>query len=140
MDMAKDTSLIDRVVIVTGGSRGLGKEMTLALLEAGARVAVVGLNDSAHLAQAIKEGEAVAGAGRVIPLVADLRREADCARIADETIRAFGTIHVLFNNAGVGLQALEDASGKQRPRFWETSVEGWNLLVDTDVHGVFLMA
>lgn len=138
--MAKDTSLVDRAVIVTGGSRGLGKEMTMALLEAGARVAVVGLNDSAHLAQTIKDGEAVGGAGRVIPLVADLRSEADCARTAAETIKAFGTIHVLFNNAGLGLQVIEDASGRPRTPFWETSVEAWNKLVETDVNGVFLMA
>ena len=45
--MAADPSLIDRVVIVTGGSRGIGREMAMTLVEAGARVVVVGLTDSA---------------------------------------------------------------------------------------------
>ena len=85
--MAADPSLIDRVVIVTGGSRGLGAEMALALVEAGARVAVVGLNDSPHLAQTVKEAEAVAGSGRLIPIVADVRRDADCQRVAAETLQ-----------------------------------------------------
>ncbi len=138
--MAADPSLINRAIIVTGGSRGLGKEMALALVEAGARVAVVALHDSAHLAQTVKEAQAIAGGGRLIPIVADLRRDQDCQRVAAEAIGAFGTIHVLFNNAGLGIQVVEDYSGKPRTMFWETPLQAWYDLVDTDVHGVFLMA
>ena len=82
----------------------------MTLVEAGARVAVVGLTNQPHLAQTVKDAKAVAGDGRLIPIVADLRRDADCQRIAAETIRAFGTIHVLFNNAGLGLQVIADYS------------------------------
>jgi NAD(P)-dependent dehydrogenase (short-subunit alcohol dehydrogenase family) len=138
--VAADPSLIDRTVIVTGGSRGLGREMTLALAEAGARVAVVGLSDSPHLARTIKDGEAIAGGGRLIPIVADVRRDADCQRIMAETLNAFGAIHVLFNNAGLGIQVVENYSKKPRTMFWETHLEAWNAIVDTNVHGVFLMA
>ena len=77
--MAADPSLIDRVVIVTGGSRGLGKEMALTLVEAGARVAVVGLTDSAHLAaDRARTREAVAGDGPADP---DRRRPAARRRL-----------------------------------------------------------
>jgi 3-oxoacyl-[acyl-carrier protein] reductase len=138
--VAADPSLIDRVVIVTGGSRGLGKEMAMALVEAGARVVVVGLRDSSHLAQTVKEAEAAAGKGRLIPIVADLRKDADCQRVTAETLKTFGAIHVLFNNAGLGLQVIADAAGKPRAMFWETPLDAWNALVDTNVHGVFLMA
>lgn len=138
--MAADSSLIDRVVIVTGGSRGLGKEMALALVEARARVAVVALRDSPHLAQTVKEAEAIAGKGRLIPIVADLRHDADCQRVAAATLKAFGAIHVLFNNAGLGIQVVADAAGKERAMFWETTLDSWYALVDTNVHGVFLMA
>jgi NAD(P)-dependent dehydrogenase (short-subunit alcohol dehydrogenase family) len=138
--VAADPSLIDRTVIVTGGSRGLGREMTLALAEAGARVAVVGLSDSPHLARTIKDGEAIAGGGRLIPIVADVRQDADCQRIMAETLNAFGAIHVLFNNAGLGIQVVENYSKKPRTMFWETHLEAWNAIVDTNVHGVFLMA
>jgi 3-oxoacyl-[acyl-carrier protein] reductase len=138
--VAADPSLIDRVVIVTGGSRGLGKEMAMALVEAGARVAVVALRDSPHLAQTVAEADAVAGKDRLIPIVADLRREADCQHVAAQTLKAFGAIHVLFNNAGLGIQVIADAAGKSRAMFWETPLEAWYTLVDTNVHGVFLMA
>jgi NAD(P)-dependent dehydrogenase (short-subunit alcohol dehydrogenase family) len=138
--VAADPSLVDRVVIVTGGSRGIGREIAMTLVEAGARVAVVGLTDSAALAKTVQDAKAIAGDGRLIPLVADLRRDADCQRIAAETIKAFGTVHVLFNNAGLGLQVINDYSKKTPTMFWETDVEAWNALVDTNVHGVFLMA
>jgi 3-oxoacyl-[acyl-carrier protein] reductase len=138
--VASDPSLVDRAVIVTGGSRGLGKEMALALAEAGARVAVVALRDSAHLAQTMKEIETRAGQGRAIPIVADLRRDDDCQRIAAETLKAFGAIHVLFNNAGLGIQVVADAAGKSRAMFWETPLEAWYAITDTNVRGVFLMA
>jgi NAD(P)-dependent dehydrogenase (short-subunit alcohol dehydrogenase family) len=138
--LATDPSLTDRVVIVTGGSRGLGREMAMALVEAGARVVVVGLNDSPQLAQTVKDAEAVAGQGRLIPMVADVRRDADCQRVAAETLKAFGAIDVLFNNAGLGLQAIENLTKKPRTMFWETHLDAWYAILDTNVHGVFLMA
>jgi NAD(P)-dependent dehydrogenase (short-subunit alcohol dehydrogenase family) len=138
--VAQDPSLIGRCVIVTGGSRGIGREMALTLVAAGARVAVVGLHDSPQLAQTVKDAQSLAGGGRLIPIVADLRRDADCRRIADETLKAFGAIDVLFNNAGVGIQVVANYSGKPRTMFWETDLEAWNTICDTNVHGVFLMA
>lgn len=138
--MAADPSLLDRVIVVTGGSRGLGREMALTLAGAGARVVVVGLNDSPHLAHTIKDGEALAGGGRVIPIVADVRRDPDCQRVVAETLKAFGAIHVLFNNAGLGIQVVENYSKKPRTMFWETHVEAWNAIVETNVNGAFLMA
>src|SRR3954466_2467117 len=138
--LAADPSLIDRVVIVTGGSRGIGREIAMTLVEAGAQVAVVGLHDSPQLAKTAQDAKAIPGGGRLIPIVADLRRDADCQRIAAETIKAFGTVHVLFNNAGLGLQVHHDYSKKTPTMFWETDVEAWNALVDTNVHGVCLLS
>jgi 3-oxoacyl-[acyl-carrier protein] reductase len=138
--VAADPSLVDRVVIVTGGSRGLGREMALTLVEAGARVAVVGLNDSPQLAKTVQDAEAIAGKGRLIPIVADVRRDADCQRVVAETLRAFGAIHVLFNNAGLGIRVVENYSKKPRTMFWETHLDAWYAIVETNVHGVFLMA
>jgi NAD(P)-dependent dehydrogenase (short-subunit alcohol dehydrogenase family) len=133
--LAHDPSLTDRVVIVTGGSRGLGREMALTLVEAGARVVVVALNDSPHLAKTVHDAEAISGKGRVIPMLADIRRDADCQRVAAETLKAFGAIHVLFNNAAVTAQAVESSRGP----FWETGLDAWYAIVETNVHGVFLM-
>jgi NAD(P)-dependent dehydrogenase (short-subunit alcohol dehydrogenase family) len=138
--VALDPSLVDRVVIVTGGSRGLGREMAMALVESGCRVAVVGLTDSAHLAQIVTDAQALAGTGRLIPIVADVRRHHDCERAVAETKAAFGTVHVLFNNAGLGIQVVADYSHKPRTMFWETDLEAWSRIVDTNVNGVFLMS
>jgi 3-oxoacyl-[acyl-carrier protein] reductase len=101
---------------------------------------VIGLSDSRHLAQVVKDAKDVAGEGRLIPIVADVRSDADCQRAVGETRRAFGTVHVLINNAGLGIQVIENYSKKPRTPFWETDLEPWYALVDTNVHGVFLMA
>ena len=138
--MMADPSLVDRSIIVTGGSRGLGREMVLALAEAGARIAIVGLNDSAALAETLAAARALGGADKVIPLVADLRRAADCERIAATVLDAFGSIDVLFNNAGLGIQEIANYSRKASTKFWETDIEPWNAIVETNVNGVFQMA
>lgn len=70
--MHEPSSLIDRCVIVTGGSRGIGREMALALVEAGARVAIVATAESAPLEQTVKAAEAIGGRERVLPLIGDV--------------------------------------------------------------------
>jgi NAD(P)-dependent dehydrogenase (short-subunit alcohol dehydrogenase family) len=138
--MNADPSLVGRSIIVTGGSRGLGREMVLVLAEAGARIAVVALNDSAALAATLAEARAFAGADKVIAIVADLRRNGDCERVAATALGAFGTIDVLFNNAGLGVQEIANYSKKPVTNFWETDAEPWNAIVETNVNGVFQMA
>ncbi|HWG07353.1 MAG TPA: SDR family NAD(P)-dependent oxidoreductase [Beijerinckiaceae bacterium] len=138
--MRSHPSLSDRSIIVTGGSRGLGREMVLALAGAGARLAIVGLNDSPALAATLADARALVGEDKAIPIVADLRRDADCRRIAATTLDAFGRIDVLFSNAGLGIQEIANYSKKPVTKFWETDVEPWNAIVETNVNGVFQMA
>jgi 3-oxoacyl-[acyl-carrier protein] reductase len=137
--MPAPSSLIDRAVIVTGGSRGIGREIALALVEAGARVAIVATAASSHLDETVKAAETIGGGARLLPLIGDVRREADCDRIAQETLAAFGAIHVLFNNAALGLPTIVDADNKPTPFFWEAKPETWLNLIDTNINGVFLM-
>jgi NAD(P)-dependent dehydrogenase (short-subunit alcohol dehydrogenase family) len=131
-------SLTDRSVIVTGGSRGIGREIVLALAEAGARVAVVGATDSEHLADTIAAARAFAGERRILPVVGDLRRREDCDRIAHSTLDAFGSIEVLFNNAALGMPTIVDSANRTPPVFWQADPETWIRLVDTNINGVFL--
>ncbi len=135
--MHEPSSLIDRCVIVTGGSRGIGREMALALVEAGARVAIVATAESAPLEQTVKAAEAIGGRERVLPLIGDVRREEDCNRIARQTLEAFGAVHVLFNNAALGMPTVFD--GDTPPPFWQIEPKRWAALVDTNINGVFLM-
>ena len=80
---------MDRVALVTGGLRGLGRAMVLGLAGAGHRVAAVG-----HIASDIGEIEAAARArgvaGQIRPLAADLRDPRECDRIIAETRHRFG--------------------------------------------------
>jgi NAD(P)-dependent dehydrogenase (short-subunit alcohol dehydrogenase family) len=115
-----------RSAVVTGSTKGIGRAIAEALLDAGARVAV----------SARDEGE-VAAAGkelsrnhekRVLAYRCDVRRETDVAALFEETEHAFGGVDILVNNAGVGLfRNLE-----------EMSLEQWNSVIETNLTGVFL--
>lgn len=116
--------MADRVAIVTGGLRGLGRAMTLGLARAGHRVAAVG-----HIASDIAEIEAEAGGlgagGLVWPLVADLREVGECDRVVAETRERFGAVDILVNNAGLTFTYI-DPERFRRPapqRFWQVSDE-----------------
>jgi len=114
----------ERVAVVTGGLRGLGRAMALGLARAGHRVVAVG-----HIESDIAEMEATAGAaglgGRVWPLVADLRQAGECDGVVAEARARFGGIDILINNAGLTFTYI-DPDRYRRPnpqRFWDVGDE-----------------
>jgi len=124
-----------RVALVTGGLRGLGRAMTFGLARAGHLVAAVG-----HIAEDVAEIEAEAGAlgntgGAVWPLVADLREAKECDRVVAETRARFGRIDILVNNAGLTFTYIDPARFR-RPalqHFWEVSDEIVDNVIATNV-------
>lgn len=95
--------LKDKVVVITGGTSGIGRACALAFGKAGASVVVSG-RDQAKLAETSRELD---GAG--IPhlaLQADVSVEEDVARMMERTVAAFGQIDILLNNAGISMRAL----------------------------------
>jgi 3-oxoacyl-[acyl-carrier protein] reductase len=86
--------LKDKAALVTGGSRGIGKAVAAALVEAGARVAITG-RDEKTLARAAKEVGAIAIQG-------DVGVEADAVRATREAIEKLRGLDILINNAGIG--------------------------------------
>lgn len=125
-----------RVAIVTGGGRGLGRAMVLGLAAAGAHVVATAAREAAEV-------EAVAaadGAGRVVPVVADVTREDDCARVVALAHERFGRLDVLVNNAGRGMKYVSERFLTEPTRFWEADPEVWRMVIDTNVNGPFLMA
>jgi NAD(P)-dependent dehydrogenase (short-subunit alcohol dehydrogenase family) len=113
-----------RVAIVTGGLRGLGRAMALGLAQAGHRVVAVG-----HIDSDVAEMEAAAGAlgfgARFHPLVADLREPGECDRVVVAAHARFGGVDILVNNAGLTFTYI-DPPRFRRPtpqRFWEVTDE-----------------
>jgi 3-oxoacyl-[acyl-carrier protein] reductase len=116
----------DRVAIVTGGLRGLGRAMTLGLAATGVRVLAVG-----HLPE---DETAMHGVPNVRPMVADLRLPASCDRVMAEAISTFGRLDILVNNAGLTFTYIDpDRFRRDKPRkFWEVGDEVIQNVMDTN--------
>jgi NAD(P)-dependent dehydrogenase (short-subunit alcohol dehydrogenase family) len=101
--MAQDIRLDGKTAIVTGGGRGLGRAMALALLEAGANVVVADVVDD-DLQQLAAHAAAVANNHKhgVLACVAvDIRQAQDCRRVIAAALERFAHIDILINNAGL---------------------------------------
>lgn len=94
--------LTGRTALVTGGSRGLGREMALALASCGADVALCS-RQQPEVEQTAHEIAAQTGR-RVLGWSADVTQPEEVARLVDSTLQAFGKLDILVNNAGVGLR------------------------------------
>lgn len=120
--------LIGRVAVVTGGAKGLGRAMVLALAEAGAKVVAAdkGIDDLQKLSR-----EAV---GEIATVAADIRKPADCRRILDTALKDMGGLHILVNNAGL-LPSYAFPGRflkKEQPKFWEVTDEIVQNVMDTN--------
>lgn len=98
------TSLNGKVVIITGGSSGIGKACAFAFARQGCKVVITGRN-GIHLHEAAAEIRKSTGA-EVLKVESDVSYQADCKRIIDETLTEFGRIDILINNAGISMRAL----------------------------------
>lgn len=118
--------MTDRVAIVTGGLRGLGRGMTLGLARTGVRVLAVGHIES--------DVAAMTGIENVRPLVADIRKPAECDRVIAEARSTFGRIDILVNNAGLTFTTIAPDRFRrtERQKFWEVSDEVTQNVIDTN--------
>jgi NAD(P)-dependent dehydrogenase (short-subunit alcohol dehydrogenase family) len=129
--MAKKISelfdLSGRVAIVTGGSRGIGKEMAEGLAEAGASLMLC-----ARREDWLKEtqDEFVSRGYEVAASVGDVSVPGDVERIVEDTIQRFGKIDILVNNAGISWGSMPE----------DMPVEKWQKVIDVNLTGCFLMA
>jgi NAD(P)-dependent dehydrogenase (short-subunit alcohol dehydrogenase family) len=132
-------SLAGRTVMVTGGSRGLGREMVLALVSAGAAVAVCGSRPGAALDETVSEANRL-GAGKAMAVTADVADYGQCEAAVASAIEALGQIDVLVNNAGLGMRRISEKFNTEPTRFWETDPAAWKDIIDTNINGAFNMA
>src|SRR5215470_6966969 len=109
-----------RVAIVTGGLRGLGRAMAFGLAREGHSVLAIGHID-ADVAEVQAATSGANFSGRILPLVADLRRPAECDRVVAMAQQRFGTPQILVNNAGLTFTTIDPARFR-RPepqKFWQ---------------------
>ena len=116
-----------KTALITGGAGGIGRATALLFAREGAAVAIVDLNQEAgeELAREIS----TAG-GRAIFERADVTRPSDCRRVVERTVREFGGIHILFNNAGI----------IRRASALEISEQDWDAVMAVNVKSIFLMS
>ena len=118
--------LKERVAIVTGGSRGIGKATALALTNQGAKV-VVNYARSSDAAEEVVAKITKAG-GEAIALQADVSNSEDVDNLIKQTLDKFGRIDVLVNNAGITKDTL----------LLRMKPEQWQAVIDLNLTGVFL--
>jgi 3-oxoacyl-[acyl-carrier protein] reductase len=132
--------LSGKTAIVTGAGRGLGRAMALGLARAGANVVITAARTRLEL-DAVVDGVAKAHPGRTVcALMADVTRDEDCRRVVSQTIREFGAVHILVNNAGRGMRFVSESFFDTPTKFWQTDPAAWRMIIDTNVNGPFLMA
>jgi len=123
-----DFSLAGKVAIVTGGSRGIGRSIAIALAEAGAFVSIAARKPEA-LAEAVAAVEAAGGRALAVPT--NVRRSEDLKNLIAVTKQAFGRIDILVNNAGT------------TPVFGpveETDEAAWDVIMNTNVKSMFFLS
>jgi len=113
-----------RTAIVTGGSRGIGREAARQFLEEGVRVMICGRN--AESLEKTRAELAAQTGGEIHAVVADMTQEADIAHLVDNAKQRFGTVDILLNNAGQmysGRFAVMNDSGLKEQ--FETKIFGF---------------
>ena len=120
-------SLPGKVVIITGGRRGIGKAIALAMAEAGADIAICD--------RVIEDGELNAVAEEVkrlgrrsLAVQADITHKADVDALVQRVMDEFGAVDILVNNAAMNIRAL----------LLELSEDGWDRVLNTDLKGYYL--
>ena len=118
--------LTGKTALVTGGSRGLGLQIASALGEMGAKLVVAARRaDELEQAVATLHGQGVDASA----IAADLGKESDAVRLADEAIGRLGAIDILINNAG----ATWGAPAAEHP------LEAWDKVMNLNVRGTFVL-
>jgi glucose 1-dehydrogenase len=117
-----------KVAVVTGSSKGIGRAIVLAFAKSNTYAGIVVNARKRDEAEGVVKEVQNIGNCDSIALIADVSKEADCIRLIDETIKHYGRIDVLVNNAGI----------QQEVPFEDTSTEVWQKIIAVDLTGPFV--
>ena len=120
--------LKDKVALITGGGRGIGRGVALRYAREGAKLALVDI-EQAHLDETVAALDADGAGGEHITLQGDVSSSADVQRFFDETIARFGRLDVLVNNAGIGNPPMH---------IIDMPEEAWDRTLAVNLKSVFL--
>ncbi|HEY4722820.1 MAG TPA: SDR family NAD(P)-dependent oxidoreductase [Anaerolineae bacterium] len=120
-------SLKDRVALITGASRGIGRATAVVLARRGARVACIGRDDNAlhHVVEEITSTR-----GEAFSAFCDVRDEWSVKRTVEFVLQQYGKIDILANNAGLGIQG----------RVEDYTLIDWRTTLDSNLTGAFLFS
>lgn len=117
-------SLENKVAIVTGSGRGIGKGIAKVLAEKGASIVITDINEE-NAKQAVDE--IIAAGGKACYVISDVSKEEDAKKIFDVTMETFGDVHILVNNAGINRDMMLHKMTK----------EAWDSVISINLTGIF---
>jgi 3-oxoacyl-[acyl-carrier protein] reductase len=118
----------DKSVIITGGGGKIGKAYAMAFAKEGAKVSLPDIASANHVVKAIRDM-----GGTAITMACDVSDEKSVKSMMDETVRQFGTVDVLINNAAYFMTVWKGP-------FWEMSVDEFDKAMAVNLRGVWLCA
>ena len=131
--------LAGKVAIVTGGGGGMGSAMALGLVGDGADVLAVDVRAEALEALAARARERN-GPGRLDFRAADITDAGACAGLVERAHVAFGGLHMVVNNAGIGMQTIRETYMNDPVPFWEADIDRWQRMMDVNFKAPFMIA
>lgn len=126
-------NLKDKVVVVTGAGRGLGRGIATLLAGKGAKIACVDLNQD-DLNETVSQCQAAGGDGKAY--LVNVAREDEVVKLFDDVVADFGSLHGVVNNAGITRDGLLVKA--KDGEITTMSLQQWQAVIDVNLTGVFL--
>lgn len=120
-------TLAHKAALITGGASGIGRATAILFAEEGAAVAIADINAGQGQSTV---AEIESGGGKAIFIPCDVSQAEDCRKAVEQTVVAFGGLHILFNNAGI----------IRRADVIHTAEDEWDRVMAVNVKSVFLMS
>ena len=124
--------LKNKVAIVTGGGRGIGKAIAIAYANEGAKVIVTAAKQKKEIEETAMEIKGKA-------ILTDITKPEEVHKLVNSVLKEFGRIDILVNNAARGMKFVNESFMTDPKPFWEADSNNWQMVININVNGTFLM-